>query len=124
MMRFLAVVLLGFAALAAIRLAIAETSFREDTPDAVRRAIGMQGAYPSEAYLERLAELDPAQARVQLEYVVTTVNPRSSAAWVSLGMLEESAGDRAAAERSLLRAAQVDHQYLPAWTLTNFYFRK
>jgi hypothetical protein len=121
--RLLVVVLCGMAALAAIRLAIAETLFREDTPAAVKRAIAMQGAFPSAPYLERLAELDPAQTRAALERVIT-MNPRSSAAWISLGMWEESAGDAGAAERCLLRAARIDRQYLPAWTLTNFYFRQ
>jgi len=30
----------------------------------------------------------------------------------------------AEAEVELLQAARVDHQYVPAWTLANFYFRR
>jgi hypothetical protein len=115
--------LFGWAALAAIRLALAETIFREDTPETVKRALAMQGANPSAAFEERLAELDPADARATLERAVA-INARCSSAWISLGMLEDSAGDSASAERCLLRAARIDHQYLPAWTLANFYFRR
>lgn len=38
--------------------------------------------------------------------------------------LAEEQSDPAQAERDLLEAARLDHQYLPAWTLTNFYFRR
>ncbi|MGA3187339.1 MAG: hypothetical protein ABSF22_09525 [Bryobacteraceae bacterium] len=116
------VLFFGWAAFAAIRLAAAETIYRQDTAEAVRRAIAMQGPAPSAEFKERLAELDPAAARAILESIVAA-NPRASAAWVSLGMLDDSAGDRASAEQRLLSAARIDHQYLPAWTLTNFYFR-
>jgi tetratricopeptide (TPR) repeat protein len=77
---FLSLVFAG-AALAAIRLGVSETIFREDIA-------------------------------------------RTSADWISLGLLEEQGGNFVAAEKSLLQAARVDHQYLPAWTLTNFYFRR
>jgi hypothetical protein len=113
----------GFATFAAIRLAVAETIFREDTPAAITRAIALQGAAPSAEFEERLAEVDSEGARGTLENALA-INPRASAAWVSLGILEDSAGDPSDAERSLLKAAQIDHQYLPAWTLTNFYFRQ
>src|SRR5262249_6615865 len=39
------------------------------------------------------------------------------------GLEQEGAGDRKGAEASLLRAAEVDHLYLPRWTLANFYLR-
>ncbi len=118
------VLLSGFAALTAVRLAVAETIFREDTPEAIERAAALEGSTPSAKFEERLAELDPAQARRALDRIVTAINPRSSAAWISLGMLDDSAGDFQSAERRLLEAARIDHQYLPAWTLANFYFRR
>jgi hypothetical protein len=116
------VLFFGFGALAAIRLAVAETICRQDTAQGVSRAIAVQGSAPSAELEERLAEFDPVHAREALERAVTA-NPRSSTAWIALGMLEETAGDPFA-ERSLLHAAQVDHQYLPPWTLSNFYFRR
>ena len=52
------------------------------------------------------------------------LNPLDAATWMELGLRSEAAGDTAVAERYLLRAAQVDRQYLPRWTLANFYFRR
>ncbi|MGA3201304.1 MAG: hypothetical protein ABSF12_02290 [Bryobacteraceae bacterium] len=117
------VLLCGCAALAAMRLAVAETIFRADTPRAVERAIAIQGATPAAEFEERLAELDPDGARAALEKAVA-IDEHRSTAWVSLGLLDDGAGDPAEAERCLLRAARIDHQYLPAWTLANFYFRR
>ena len=51
------------------------------------------------------------------------LNPRYSAAWIARGLEAETAGDRKRAETSLLQAAEIDHLYLPRWTLANFYFR-
>lgn len=59
------------------------------------------------------AELDRALA----------LNPRFTAAWIARGLEAETAGDHKKAEASLLQAAEIDHLYLPRWTLANFYFR-
>jgi len=108
--RFLALV---FAALLAysLRLAYAEIVFRRDTPDSVQRAIWLDRAAPPSRYFERLAELDSEHADRWLREALR-LNPRLSSAWIELG-----------AESDLLEAARVDHRYLPAWTLANFYFR-
>ena len=111
----------GLAALTAVRLAVADTIFREDTPDAIKRAIAVVG--PDAGFEQRLAEIDVPNARQALERAVAA-NPRASAAWIALGLIEESAGEFDAAERSLSEASRVDRQYLPAWTLANFYFRR
>jgi len=124
--RFLSVagaLFFGLAALTAARLAIADTIFRQDTTEAVQRAIAFQGSARSAEFEQRLAELDPARARERLERAVGA-NPRSSSAWIALGLLQEATGEYSFAERSLLQAAEVDHQYLPPWTLSNFYFRQ
>lgn len=104
MLRVLAI--LGL--IAALRLGVSETLFRRDTIEAVRRAIAIQD---SAVFEERLAELDPKHAREALQRAVA-VDRRASGAWMSLAM-----------EKDLLEAARVDHQFLPAWTLCNFYFR-
>jgi hypothetical protein len=109
--------ILVFAAMTAIRLAVAEARFRQDTPGSVRAAIALQRSTPSAEYFERLAELDADHAQEQFEHVVRDINPRASAAWMELGQL-------GGGESALLTAAEVDHQYLPAWTLANFYFRQ
>jgi hypothetical protein len=116
------ILVFGFAALAAIRLAVAETVFRRDTVAAVKLAISIEGSAPSAEFEERLAELDPEHAREALQRAVAA-NSQSSRAWIGLGLLQETTGN-SSAEDSLLQAARVDHQYLPAWTLANFYFRR
>ncbi len=117
------VLFFGLAALAAIRLAVAETVLRQDTSEAIERAIAILGPTPVAAYEERRAEIDAPNARDALKHAVAA-NPRSSEAWIQLGMIEESGGNFASAERCLLEASRVDRQYLPAWTLANFYFRR
>jgi tetratricopeptide (TPR) repeat protein len=114
-------VFFGLAALAALRLAVAETIFRQDTAEAIKRAIAIVG--PAAAFEQRLAEVDAPNARHALEQAVAA-NPRASAAWIALGLIEESDGEFEAAERSLSEASRVDRQYLPVWTLANFYFRR
>jgi tetratricopeptide (TPR) repeat protein len=127
--RALLTALLGIAALLAIRLALAEALFRQDSDSTVRRALSIQGTLPgfahteSSRYYERLAALDPAQARAALARAVQ-VDSRSSRAWIQLGLAQEQSGNLVEAERALLRAADADRQYLPAWTLANFYFRR
>src|SRR5262249_38135405 len=71
---------------------------------------------------------------LQLEYAgadsapqlrrAATGNPLSSAPRIRLGLAAEIRGDSAQAEKWLLEAATVDHQYEPRWTLANFYFRQ
>lgn len=107
----------GLAAFASIRLTVADSIFLEDYPEAVTRAISMQASAPSSAFEERLAELDPAHERESMMRALKA-NPRSSAAWISLGLLDSGS------EPDLLEAARVDRQYLPAWTLANYYFRQ
>jgi tetratricopeptide (TPR) repeat protein len=111
------------ATVAAIRLAAAETIAHQDTPEAVARAIALQWPAPEAELEQTLAELDPEHAREALGRA-TGANPQSSAAWIALGLLEETRGVPSLAERSLVEAARVDHEYLPAWTLANFYFRQ
>lgn len=117
------VLFFGLAALAAIRLAVAETMLRRDTAEAIERAVAVLGPAPAAAFEERRADIDAPNARDALKRAVAA-NPRASEAWIRLGMMEESSGDLASAERCLLEASRVNRQYLPAWTLANFYFRR
>ncbi len=109
------------AALVAIQFAVAETFARQDTAESTTKALAIQGRVPSSELELRLSELDPAHAQQRLEAAIRS-NPRSSAAWISLGLLEEP-DHPLTAEQSLLHAASVDRGYLPSWTLANFYFR-
>jgi hypothetical protein len=52
------------------------------------------------------------------------LDPFLGDAWIRLGLLAESRGDDAGAERHFLSAAAIDRQLLPRTTLANFYFRR
>ena len=52
------------------------------------------------------------------------MNPRDSSAWIARGLEAERSGDITRATEYLLRAEQVDRQYLPAWTAANFFYRQ
>ena len=54
---------------------------------------------------------------------IAALSPYASAPRIRLGLAAEVSGDPASAERWLLDAARVDHQFEPRWTLANFYFR-
>jgi hypothetical protein len=144
-LRWLASGVFAVAILAAATLAWAETVAGRDTPAALERALRVETAClraPSARRLERWAELAQwCELRADPECLglptntgrtrtwqalrrVVEVDPRRSSAWIALGLSAEQAGDWSEAERDLLEAARVDRQYLPAWTLANFYFRR
>jgi len=79
---------------------------------------------PDARVLARWADSEPDGAkRVVCLRAALAANPRFVYAWIGLGLaLEQNAPDEA--ERSLLEAARLDRQLLPAWTLANFYFRQ
>ncbi len=103
----------GSALFLTIRLAVAEAGFRLD-PEAALRSPGWLRASNLARYNSSPPEL---QAAVSLD-------PRLSSAWIYLGLEAETRAEFAAAEADLLRAARVDRQYLPSWSLANFYFRR
>jgi hypothetical protein len=75
-------------------------------------------------YLLLLADAEPdGSARRDLLRAALAANGRSTTARIRLGLELEQARETEAAEQSLLEAARLDHQMLPAWTLANFYFR-
>jgi tetratricopeptide (TPR) repeat protein len=116
--------LFGFAAFTALRSGAAEIAFQQDTAASLQRAEFLQPASPNEMLERRLADLDPAQSGQRLERIVRFINPRSSAAWIELGLAAEARGNAEEAEGDLRQAAQIDRQFAPAWTLANFYFRQ
>jgi len=140
-------------AMLATGLLYAKALAREDSTIALRRALWTESQLadaPDADHLERLAEREqtieleqtaepqrtaetdsgqpPALSGLALPELAlkeaVRIDPRRSAAWIMLGLLAERQGEWTSAERDLLEAARVDHQYLPAWTLTNFYFRR
>jgi tetratricopeptide (TPR) repeat protein len=106
----------------AVVLAWAAFLFREDTSQSIRDAVRL---IPYNAdYLQRLSVWDPANKIALLERAVQ-VNPFSSRSWIALGLAQEfEKHDLREAERCYREAANVDHMYLPRWTLANFYFRR
>jgi hypothetical protein len=125
-LRWVATAAFALAGLTAATLGWAETVAWQDTPAALQRAVAIETALlrtPNAGHLERLAEIDAACAHDVLRGVVI-LDPRRTSAWITLGLLAERDGDWVEAGRDLLQAANVDHQYLPAWTLANFYFRR
>jgi tetratricopeptide (TPR) repeat protein len=103
----------GFALILTLRLAVAEAGLRCD-PEAALRSPGWL----------RAANLAGYNSSPEVLRAAVSLNPRLSSAWIYLGLDAESRGNLSEAETDLLRAARVDRQYLPSWTLANFYFRR
>lgn len=108
-----------------IRVGYANYWARQTTVSSTNRAIAL---LPGRAdYHFQLALLDsgenPQAVRVALLQAVE-LNPSDARSWIELGLRYETDGDTGNAEQCLLRAAEADKQYLPRWTLANFYFRK
>ncbi len=108
-----------------VRMALADYQFRRDTLAGTQSAIRLEP--DNAAYYVRLAaaipEEDPAGSGRALERAVA-LNPWDSRTWVELGLRAEADDDFGPAERFLLRAARVDQQFLPKWSLANYYFRR
>jgi hypothetical protein len=121
----------GIAALAALGIAVwfsivlarADSYFREATSESVQRAVEI--APRNTGYLAlRALQLDYDGAdSTALTEKIAALNPFSSAPRIKLGVAAEILGHSASAEKWLLDAAAVDHQFEPRWTLANFYFR-
>jgi hypothetical protein len=107
-----------------IRLAIADRQFRQHTPESVARALAILPGNAAYLALRSLQlDYDNQDATPLLERAAM-LNPMASAPRIRLGLAAETRGDFARAEKWLLDAARVDHQFEPRWTLANFYFRQ
>lgn len=111
--RTLLLMLLASAVLLVIRLAATEAEFRQSPVAAMSSPNWIQATH-----LARF-ESSPDEFRAAVR-----LNPRLSSAWIHLGLDAEADGNLPEAEADLLQSARVDHLYLPAWTLANFYFRR
>ena len=76
------------------------------------------GIGPSMRVLERQAAL------LSNPQSMAALAPRVASVWIDAGLAQEREGRLAQAEASLLHAARIDKHFAPAWTLTNFYFRR
>jgi tetratricopeptide (TPR) repeat protein len=118
--------LAGLAAAGAwsIRAGWADHLMRQGTVGGTERAIAL---LPDRAeYYARLAWLvsddDPQKAKDSLRRAVE-LNPWDAQSWIELGLRAEVEGDETTSKKCLLRAAEVDREFLPRWTLANYYFR-
>ena len=115
----------GAAGAFAVRVAMADYWFRQETAASTEKAMALTPE--QSAYAVRMALLagdeDAARAVAVLRRAVQ-LNPSDGRAWVELGLRLEEGGDAAGAEQALLRAAEEDRTYLPRWTLMNYYFRR
>lgn len=117
--------LLAAAALAAAYysavFARASYLFEEDTATSVPAAASLVPYNGS--YIARLAAWRPADKDTLLHRAVQ-LNEFDYQTWIQLALAAEmQQHDLPLAERYYLRAAEVNHMFLPKWTLTNFYFR-
>lgn len=107
-----------------LRFAIADYRSKSDSilerERATRLAPGNSWYWTSLATMQQQHGLDAIPAfRAAVE-----VSPRNWKAWMDLGLQEEINGNYAAAERDLLHATEVSREYIPRWTMANYYFRR
>jgi len=102
-------------------LARADYLFQQDSEDSVRAAIAL--VPDSWEYYMRLAVLDRSHAR-QLLMTSLRLDPYNAQADIELALQYEADGDLDRAEKLMLEAYNIDHTYLPRWSLANFYFRR
>jgi hypothetical protein len=115
---------LALAAFFSFRLAQASAEFGRRSPESVARASEILPYNTDYLSLRALQlEYDGENPAPVLERAAA-LSPLSSAPRIRLGLAAETRGDFPAAERWLLEAARVDHQFEPRWTLANFYFRQ
>ena len=115
---------LALASVWTFRLAAADRCVRtvtlEGAEEAVRWAPGQSYDY---VWLSAfLSDTNPQRAEQALRKAVA-LNPQDARSWIDLALRRETDGDSLQAEQYLLRAAETDQQYLPRWSLANFYFR-
>ncbi len=104
-----------------LTLARADYLFHVDTEESVRSAIRL--VPDGWQYYMRLSQFDRAHAP-ELLTASLELNRYNSQADIELGLQYEAEGDFGRAEKQLLEAYDVDHTYLPRWSLANYYFRR
>jgi len=110
------------AAFYSLLLARAAHLFALDTQAPVSAAVTLVPY--NAAYVARLAAWRPTERDTLLRRAVE-LNPWDFQSWIQLGLSTEmQQNNPEGAEPYYLRAATVNHMFLPKWTLTNFYFRQ
>ena len=128
----LVIAVCGFAAWRSIRIAVADWIASAGTSEALERALHFapdRGDLLARVALYRNDSGDPSALLGDPQTVdedlqrAARLNPLNSSLLMTLGLLEEFRGNSAKAESYLVHAAEIDHQFKPAWTLANYYFR-
>ena len=124
--RVLFIALCGLAAWRSVRIAMADWVASTGTLDALQRAT--RYAPGNARLLARIAIArsdagDPSPGVDDALRRAAQTNPFDSNLFMTLGLREEFSGDKAQAEADLVHAAEIDHQFKPAWTLANYYYR-
>ena len=102
-------------------LARADYLFKKDNEESIRSAIRL--APDGWEYYMRLAQFDREHAR-DLLATSLRLDPYNAQANIELGLRYEADGEYGQAEKFLLAAYEVDHTYLPRWSLANYYYRR
>lgn len=113
------------AAVWSVRVGVADGWARAETPAGLQCALEWTPEL-AEYHLRLailIADTDPNRAAAEL-WRALALKPSETRARIELGLRQEAGGDYAQAEQSLLRAAHADQQYLPRWTLINYYYRR
>jgi tetratricopeptide (TPR) repeat protein len=123
----LAIALAGLAAASAWSILVGWADYwaRQLTVAATEKALALtpwQAAYYVQLAI-LISDDDPKRASEALQRAVA-LNPFDSRSWIELGLRAEADGHNAVAEQYFFRAAEVDKEYLPKWTLANYYFRR
>jgi tetratricopeptide (TPR) repeat protein len=116
----------GFAAWHSIRVARVDWLANAGTLDKLEQAIRLEPDDPvllARAAVYRSDNEDPSPGVDEDLRRAARMNPFDSAVLMTLGLREEFRGNSAKAESFLVRAAEIDHQFKPAWTLANYYYR-
>lgn len=103
------------------KFAYADNLAQRDTEESLRSAIRI--VPDGWQYYMRLAQFDQVHAR-ELLGTALRLNRYNAQADIELALQYESEGDFGPAERLLLDAFDVDHTYLPRWSLANYYLRR
>ena len=116
--------LIGAAMAEGIGLLRARLRYEAGAPEAIDWAVAAGDSDALDRWGDRATGRgDRALAERAFQYSVRA-NPRAAGAWMALGFVAERKGDSKSARADFERAFQVDRQYLPAWTLANFCFRR
>ena len=120
----LVAVLISFASYCSIILAMAEHLSMADSLAERQRATAL---IPGDATnWIRLAEFQQKYGMEALTAYsrAAKASPLNANAWIGIGLEEELLGHFQLAEQNLLQAARVSREYIPRWTLANYYYRR